>query len=264
MLPRTLARVWLLLASTPASATAAAEAATAAGSANKSAASDFVTAAVPVAMNAATISSGGQFGITATRAANATASNATAMGMAINATTLTAFGDASIVSAMMAAIVDASIALPRTSDEVRRSRADADVLGKSNLPPSEAGMMKYLSGAFLCCFLQINLTINSDARYNFAIVGTSVAAAAAAAIAAADAATVAGTIGSTNLDVATDAKGNEDDAAPAASALAAIDAVATACGSTAPAVSPVVAITTGIRDRMARKTRAPSLCVHSL
>ena len=252
MLPRTLARVWLLLASTPASATAAAEAATAAGSANKSAASDFVTAAVPVAMDAATISSGGQFGITATRAANATASNATAMGMTIRDATLVAVDDASMVSAMMAAIVGASIALPRTSEEVRRSRADEGVLGKSNLPPSEAGMMTYLSGGFLCCFLQINLTINSDARYNSAIVGTSVAAAAAAAIAAA--ATVAGT----------NAKGDEDDAAPAACALAAIDAVATACESTATAVSPVVAITTGIRDRMARKPRAPSLRVHSL
>ncbi len=150
----------------------------------------------------------------------------------------------------MAAIVDASIALPRTCDEVRRSRADDAVLGKSNLPPLEAGMMTYLSGGFLCGFLQINLTINSDVIYNSAIVGTSVAAAAIAA----DAATVAGTI----------AKGDEDDAAPAACALAAIDAVATACESTATAVSPAVATTTGIRDRMARNPWAPSLCVHSL
>jgi len=243
MLPRTLARVWLLLESAPASATAAAEAATAAESADESAASDFLTTDVPVAMGAATISSDGQFGITATSATNATASDAAAMGMIIGATTLVVVDDASMISAMMAAIVDAPIALPRTSDEVKRSRADADVLGKSNLPPSEAGMMTYLPGGFLCGFLQINLTINSDARYNSAIVGTSVAAAAAAAIAAA--ATVAGT----------NAKGD---------ALAAIDAVATACESTATAVSPVVAITTGIRDRMARKPRAPSLRVHSL
>ena len=65
-------------------------------------------------------------------------------------------------------------------------------------------------------------------------------------------------VSTTDLDVDTDAKGNEGDAAPAACALAAIDAVATACESTAAAVSP------GIRDRMARKPRAPSLCVHSL
>ena len=150
--------------------------------------------------------------------------------------------------------MDVAIAVPRTSDEVRRLRADADVLGMSNLPPSESVMMIYSSGGFLFGFLQINLTINSDARYNSAIVGTSAAAAAATAIAAA--ATVAGT----------NAKGDEDDAAPAACALAAIDAVATACESTATAtaVSPVVAITTGIRDRVARKPRAPSLRVHSL
>jgi len=255
MLPRTLARVWLLLESAPASATAAAEAATAAESADESAASDFLTTDVPVAMGAATISSDGQFGITATSATNATASDAAAMGMTIDATTLAVVDDASMISAMMAAIVDASIALLRTSDEVRRLRADADVLGMSDLPPSEAGMMTYLSGGFLCGFLGINLTINS---------GVAAAAAAAAAIAAADAATVAGTIGTTNLDVATDVKGNEGDTAPAACALAAIDAVATAWESTATSVSPVVAITTGIRDKMARKPRAPSLRVHSL
>ena len=33
------------------------------------------------------------------------------------------------------------IAVPRTSDEVRRLRADSDVLGVSNLPPSEADVM---------------------------------------------------------------------------------------------------------------------------
>ena len=120
MLPRTLARVWLLLASAPASATAAAEAATAAGSANKSAASDFVTAAVPVAM-------------------------------------------------------DVAIAVPRTSDEVRRLRADADVLGMSNLPPSEAVMMIYSSAKLrwhltINRLLGINFTNNSGARYNSTII----------------------------------------------------------------------------------------------
>ena len=55
------------------------------------------------------------------------------------------------------------------------------MLGMSDLPSSEAGMLKYLSGGFLCGFLQINLTINSG-----------VAAAAAAAIAAADADTIEG------------------------------------------------------------------------
>ena len=44
-----------------------------------------------------------------------------------------------------AAILDASIAVPRTSDEVRRLRANSDVLGMSNLPPSEADMMTYSS-----------------------------------------------------------------------------------------------------------------------
>ena len=44
-----------------------------------------------------------------------------------------------------AAIMDASIAVPRTSDEVRRLRANSDVLGMSNLPPSEADIMTYSS-----------------------------------------------------------------------------------------------------------------------
>ncbi len=44
-----------------------------------------------------------------------------------------------------AAILDTSIAVPQTSDEVRRLRANSDVLGMSNLPPSEADMMTYLS-----------------------------------------------------------------------------------------------------------------------
>ena len=46
----------------------AAEAATAAKSADESAASDFVTTDVPVAMDAATISRDGQFGFSATSA----------------------------------------------------------------------------------------------------------------------------------------------------------------------------------------------------
>ena len=49
---------------------------------------------------------------------------------------------------MMAAIADALVAVPRTSDEDRRLRAGADVLGMSNLPPLEAGMVAYLSGGF--------------------------------------------------------------------------------------------------------------------
>ena len=62
----------------------------------------------------------------------------------------------------------------------------------------------------------------------------------------------------TDLGVTTDAKGNKNDAAPAACNLAAIDDVVTICESAATAAAPVVA------DQMARKSKAPSHRVHSL
>ncbi len=47
-----------------------------------------------------------------------------------------------------AAIMDTSITTLQTSDEVRRLHAISDVLGMSNLPPSEADMMEYSSSGF--------------------------------------------------------------------------------------------------------------------
>ena len=81
------------LASAPASATADVETAAAA----KSAVYNAVTTAVPVAMDAATISSNGQFSVTATFAANTTASNAALMGMSINDMALATVDDAPLL-----------------------------------------------------------------------------------------------------------------------------------------------------------------------
>ena len=80
-----------------------------------------------------------------------------------------------VITTFIPAAMDVAIAVPWMSDEVRRSPADTDVLGMSNLPPSEAVMMTYLSANLrwhlaIKRLLEINLTDNSGLRYNSAII----------------------------------------------------------------------------------------------